>query len=283
MFSHRSNSTQLAVLHQILLEKKLDFQVKFPDIVDQFGKDMSLYDEHIQTYIETKTTYTPPIEEIAEIAEKEYGPKKRDKVLAVTQEEIDSVFIKIFELINSPLPLSRDDQLYLEQQLSDITGLTVSSEYEELSLPYNWGAAYSLPHTKMYPADVLQNHEAIHEALFQKKRSMTGWLSAVPDLHAADVKKETYSLVLPQLFWETGENTTFDHFKDKKALIVNPVSRKLAVAVTTVGYVPRKEKYSLGLSPELSRGLEVWRPPSAGKVFFLFIDDLENNIKPGIL
>lgn len=280
-------SPALQALHQALLERKLDFQAKFPHLIEKYQESIIEIERVSHAHFEEIPEGTSVLQATLKQATNEYDKGQADRVLAVTHEEIESIFTKIAEFISSSgHDINQDELLYLEQQLSDIVGFTVSSQFENIALPYIWGKAKSLPHIKRHPTDNLDLHEYIHEATITNKRSVYGWLNLVQSTKEEIAIREQYSVTLPLLTFEHPELPSerfIQWFKYKKVLMINPQSKKMAVAQISNIVLPQQPKYALGLSPELSRNLETWRPPSQGNIFFLFVDDAQDKVPLGML
>lgn len=278
MSKHTSSSAKLEKLYEQLLERKLHFQETFPDHSTQYSEIISSIEKEPAFTLLDPPKETP-ISLVIDRVKEEVGQNKLTRMLEVTQEEIDSIFEKITRCMTTTASLSPDEFLYLEQQLSDLVGVSVTKELEGKKLPFQWGSVKALPHQKRFPSDTIEYHRAIHEAGLTSTRSTFGWLQPIGELTESETKAEEFSVVVPLLLTELSPDQleeTIRWIKDKKILLINPSMKKLAVVAVADVLLIEYPQYALGVSPEVGRSLEFWRPPSQGTGYFLWLDDPEN-------
>ena len=202
----------------------------------------------------------------------------------VAQEEFQAIMQKLTELIQKPPTNYQDENLlYLEQQVSDILGFSVSASRDGYQIPYIGGVMAGLPHLKRTPTDELKSHQFILEAGLRKKRSFYGWFSP-NTLNQKQIEYERFYFSLPINLtpaWKADPKKTAEYFKYRKLVMVNP-ARNVAVVGVLADIGPYNlTRAQFGGSPEVVRLGEVWHPESKGKVAIFFVDDPKNQVPLG--
>ena len=210
--------------------------------------------------------------------------QKAKLISQITLEEYQATLQKLARLIETPVRDYQDEELlYLEQQLTDLLGFSISATQEDHLVPFVGGVMMACPHLKRTPTDELADHEEILEAGLSQKRSFFGWFHPSQlDTQAKLYEKYYFSLPLhlsPK--WQLNPKKEALWFKHKKLIMINP-TREVAV----VGILADVGPYHLvraqfGGSPEVIRLGEVWHPASKGKVAIFFVDDPENKVPLG--
>jgi hypothetical protein len=203
----------------------------------------------------------------------------------VTQEEQVAVIEKLQHLVQLPAGhMPRQDELYLEQQLSEILGFEVSAENEDVRLPHSIGVMVGLPHLRRHVTDALENHDSYREAGIAERRSRFGWFTEMGQLTPAAILREKYYIsiqaeLLPE--WAEKRAEFKEWLKYRKMIVVNPFAKKaIVVAIGDIGPANWLQE-QFGGSPEVIREAEVWSLPSQGRVLLLFVHDLEDRVKLG--
>ncbi len=184
----------------------------------------------------------------------------------VHDEEYQVIIGKMKEL--SVLPPHRFEPelaLYLEQQLSEITGIEVTSVLDGHRLHFQTGVVCSLPHSKRSPTDALGRHEVLFEAGLRQSRSCYGW---VPEDH------ERYGIALPLVLFSPDpvERTQLKQwYKYRKMLLVNPHEQKAVIASVFDVQFTQTQKYQFGATPEAVRSLHAWSPKTQGRTLLFFV------------
>ncbi|MBP9819787.1 hypothetical protein KBC79_03535 [Candidatus Woesebacteria bacterium] len=202
----------------------------------------------------------------------------------ISIDEYQSVILKLESMLNEPISSLNDQaRLYLEQQLSDLLGFTVSTELDGQVLPTIVGVVEARPHTKRFPTDTLSLHERHKEAGLAQYRSAFGWFSPQPPLSEQAEHYERYSLGLPLYAlpeWGTRAEQVKTWFRNRKVICINPKAKRFVVAAVSDISTP-SIKYQFSASPELSRDIACWQPGQQGKIIVLFVDDESDTIPLG--
>lgn len=204
----------------------------------------------------------------------------------VTDEEFNSVVTKLQQFVQLPAGhLQKEDELYLEQQLSEVFGFEVLAESENFRLPYTVGVMGARQHLRRFPEDKLADHARVPEAGMALRRSAFGWFTEMgqvtPNMTAAEQYTVSFAAeLLPN--WATEANHLRDLLRFHKVLVINPLERLAVVAALgdTGPYQELQEQF--GGSPELIRDGRIWSIPAQGKVMVFLIHDLENTVPLGV-
>ncbi len=237
-----------AVLTEQCLARKKEFQAKYPAVHDWIASEGILEPYGRSLAQESSQTV--------------------QSAISFTLEEYEHIIEKLRDLaVLPPAPLESELGLYLEQQLSDLTGVQCSATLEAHSLPAPMAILQSLPHQKRHPTDHEAAHERVPEAGFSEKRSIFGW----------DYQNhEEFGISFPlQIFaYESGiSEELLEWYKYKKFLLINPFERRAVIASMSGVVIPPAHLYQFGASPELSRALAAWSPKTLGKVLIFYCTD----------
>lgn len=203
----------------------------------------------------------------------------------ITSLEKQAIFEKLTQAaLEPPQQLSGTNALYLEQQLSDLLGITLSTELDGYRLPHNVGVMLSSSHLERVPSDKLEKHEAYLEAGIDKGRSQFGWFLPKPDEQDDNFIFEKYFVGAQLQYleeWQSNRKTLKEWYKYRKVLVVNPFNLRATVAsIARVGPTERLQHQFLG-SPEVIRETMIWSPKAQGKVLMFFVDDPDNEVELG--
>lgn len=212
---------------------------------------------------------------------------------AATKQLAESISIEeqaaVLEKLRATLLLSAgqieaSSLLYLEQQLSELLGFSVTGSLENQVVPYHTGTIQALPHLKRFPHDTLDLHERYVEAGLAEHRSIFGWFMTGSTLSAEDEMRERYFVSLPftcQTEWQTHPQATSQWYKYRKVVVINPFDARAVVACVADATASSTLQYQLGGSPELIREGLFWSPAAVGRACTLFVDDPTNQIRLG--
>lgn len=194
---------------------------------------------------------------------------------AINRSERSIIFDKLRHINSQPITsIKQETLLYLEQQLSDIYGLVLSTESPLGNLPYLVGQIEAQAHLKSSPTDELLDHHTILEAGLRTQRSYFGWQS------------EKYGVALPlhELSqWHTITNQEKKHFAENLVLVINPVMEKALLAKIVDLGPHHTRRYQFGGTPQLIKDGGFWYPGCNGLAAIFFLDSSTANHKTGIL
>jgi len=198
--------------------------------------------------------------------------------IEVSGEEHAQILRKLAALAQAPVGgANLPDQLYFEQQLGDMLGLTVTAELDGYRLPYTVAHAQALPHFPTHPNDQLSAHQP-KEAGLSSTRSTFGWLSDKTHQY------EKFGVALPLHKLPDWPKRRLDYvqwFKYRKVILINPTQQTAAVGVVTQIGPAYVQRFQVGLSPELIRLTKAWHPDSKGKMVIFLLDDSAGSVKLG--
>jgi hypothetical protein len=203
----------------------------------------------------------------------------------VTQEEQTAVIEKLQAFVQLPAGhMPRQDELYLEQQLSEILGFEVTAEEEDVRLPHSIGVMVGAPHLRRHVADKLTQHDSYREAGLSKRRSRFGWFTDMGQLTPTAIQREKYYVsVQAELMTEWAEKRIEfkEWLKYRKMIVINPFAKKAVVAaIGDIGPSNWLQEQFAG-SPEVIREGEIWSLSGQGRVLLLFVHDLDDRVKLG--
>ncbi|SRR5258708_562074 len=203
----------------------------------------------------------------------------------ISAEERTAFFAKLQQLVQHPAgQLAKQDELYIEQQLSEVLGFEVAAELESNRLAHATGVMAALPHLRRYPSDVLANHQEYQEAGLASRRSQFGWFTELGQLTPDAANREKYFFAAPISFqpeWPQKFSEIKTWYKYRKMIVVNPIE-KLAVVGVMADIDPHNSlQHQFGGSPEVVREGLIWSYQSRGKVLFLFVNDFGNQVPLG--
>lgn len=228
-----------------------------------------------------KPVDTQVAEKIAAIEE-----KKSDPVLAeVTLEERQAIMDKLKEFAKRPVGhLPQEDELYLEQQLSDILGFEVTAELEGNRLNHSIGIMGGEQHLRRFPTDTLAQHDAYQESGIAPNRGAFGWFTENGQLTAEAILREKYYFAVQTLYlpnWNSDHVRLKPWYKFRKMVAINPADQVAVVGVVGDAGPAQWVKKQYGGSPEVIREGKIWSKEARGRVILLFVDDPENKVPLG--
>jgi len=205
----------------------------------------------------------------------------------LTKEEHAAVIEKMVKMVEQPAGhLLRQDELYLEQQLSDLFGFEVAAELEGVRLPHSIGIMQALPHLRRHPTDVLAQHTRVKSANIRKVRSGFGWFTELGQLTPQGVTQEMYYFAVQAQFlasWLGSPMLLKNWLRLRKMVMINPVEQRAVVGC--IGDFGPQEwmQYQFGGSPEVIQDGKVWSMPAHGHVLLYFVQDQLNQVQLGPL
>ena len=199
-------------------------------------------------------------------------------------EEHQVVLSKLKEFVRQPAGhLAKQDELYLEQQLTDVLGVEVSAELDQVRLPYSIGVMQAATHLRRYPTDVLVHHKECLEAGIRNQRGFFGWFTDMGQLTEQAVEKEQYYIGVPaQLISAESRSPQQlkEWFKFRKVVVLNPLQeRGITAVIGDCG--PAGSFAQFTGSPEIMRHGQIWSPAAQGHVMVLFVNDPMNKLPLG--
>lgn len=204
---------------------------------------------------------------------------------AITREEHDAVFEKLTQFVQRPAGhLNQEEELYLEQQLSEVLGFRVTAELEGNRLNHSIGIMGGEQHLKRYPNDTLEQHDAYRESGIAPNRGAFGWFTENGELTATAIAREKYYFAVQTLYlpnWNTDHARLKDWYKFRKMVVINPFDQTAVVGVVGDAGPAMWVKKQYGGSPEVIREGKIWSKQAKGHVILLFVDDPENTIPLG--
>ncbi len=213
--------------------------------------------------------------------------KQKKLIAEISKRELEEILQKMVRYVNVEAGhLPTEDELYLEQQLSDMLGFEVTFELEENRLNHSIGVMGGQQHLKRHPNDALTDHASFQEAGLAKGRSFFGWFMQEGELTEKAITQEEYYLSV-QLFylpeWHQRCSELKSWYKLRKMLVVNPAERLAIVGVVANAGPSMWVKQQFGGSPEVIRQGKIWSPAAKGRVMLLFIDDPKDEVPLGLI
>lgn len=208
-----------------------------------------------------------------------------DLAAKVTEEEYQEIMAKMVGFVNRPVGhLEKEEELYLEQQLTDLLGFEVSAELEGHRLNHTIGIMGGEQHLMRYPGDTLSEHDAYQEAGIAPARGAFGWFTEDGQLTEEAIAREKYYFAVQTMYlpdWNTNFNDLKQWYKFRKMIVINPAEETAVVGVVGDAGPAQWVKKQFGGSPEIIREGKIWSPKTHGKVILWFVDDPENKIGLG--
>jgi hypothetical protein len=203
----------------------------------------------------------------------------------VTAEEHNEIIAKMVGMVNRPPGhLAKDEELYLEQQLSDVLGFEVTAELDGHRLNHSLGIMGGEQHLKRFAGDDLSQHDAYLEAGMAPGRGSFGWFTENGQLTEKAIQQEKYYFAVQTLYlpdWNNNYKDLKPWYKYRKMIMINPAESVAVVGVVGDAGPAQWVKKQFGGSPEVIREGKVWSPKSKGKVILWFVDDPEDKIPLG--
>jgi len=211
----------------------------------------------------------------------------QDLYVELTREEHVAVMEKMVEMAQLPAGhLPKQEEMYLEQQLTDLFGFEVNAELEGVRLPHTIGVMEGLPHLRRHPTDTLVDHERCSSAGIRQVRSAFGWFTELGQLNDHGVLQEEYFFSVQADFlsnWRTSPSILKNWLKFRKMVMINPADMRAVVG--SVGDIGPSDwmHYQFGGSPETILDAKVWSPQTRGHVLMFFVNDPMNQVQLGPL
>lgn len=210
-----------------------------------------------------------------------------DLVTQVTREEHEDILAKMVGMVNRPPGhLAKDEELYLEQQLSDILGFEVTAELDGHRLNHSIGIIGGEQHLMRYAGDSLAQHDAYQEAGIAPARGAFGWFTENGQLTPKAIAQEKYYFAVQTLYlpdWNENHKDLKPWYKFRKMIVFNPAESMAVVGVVGDAGPAQWVQKQFGGSPEVIREGKLWSAKSRGKVLLWFVDDPEDKIPLGPL
>lgn len=214
--------------------------------------------------------------------------KQKNHLLSqISSQELEEVINKMIGYVNGQVGhLKREDELYLEQQLSDLLGFEVLAELEGHRLNHSLGIMGGEQHLMRYPGDTLANHDQYLEAGIAPKRGAFGWFTLNGELTPQAFEREKYYFAVQTMYlenWHLESAALKPWYKFRKMIVVNPAEGLAVVGVVGDAGPASWVKKQFGGSPEVIREAKIWSPRSRGRVLLYFVNDPENQVPLGVI
>lgn len=294
--SSKSDQTQLGldVLNQKYESLKQEFKAKHQDFYDWLQKnsldieDLSKYtkDLLLAASIAGQMAMNQPVEaqvnkELAALEKKQ----KNDFLSKISEEELEEIMQKMVSYVNGPVGhLDEEQELYLEQQLTDILGFDVTAQLEGHRLNHSIGIMGGEQHLRRHPTDALTDHDAYLEAGIAPNRGAFGWFTEGGQLTENAIAREKYYFAVQTLYledWNTNYQELKPWYKFRKMIVINPAERIAVVGVVGDAGPAMWVKKQFGGSPEVIREGKIWSPKSRGRVILFFVYDPNDDVPLG--
>src|SRR5258708_1347700 len=158
--------------------------------------------------------------------EREIPKAKQSAYLELSEEEHKAVLEKLCTVVKQPAGhLPAQEELYLEQQLSDTFGFEISAELDGQRLNHSIGMMAALPHLKRFQTDTLAQHDQYREAGLAVCRGAFGWFTEMGQNTPETKQREEYYVVVQAQFvptWSQNHAQLKEWYKFHKMLVINP-------------------------------------------------------------
>ncbi|MCL4208390.1 hypothetical protein KJZ63_02015 [Patescibacteria group bacterium] len=225
----------------------------------------------------------------ARMAEKILGlNNKEEKLVAeVTLEEHEEIMNKMAQMVKMPPGhLNREDELYLEQQISDMVGFEVTAELDGHRLNHSIGIMGGEQHLKRFPTDSLAQHDEYQQAGIAPNRGAFGWFTENGELTQQAIQREKYYFAVQTLYlpeWNQNHDELKPWYKYRKMIAINPADGMAAVGVVGDAGPAQWVGKQFGGSPEIIKDAKIWSKEARGRVILFFVDDPEDKVPLGIV
>lgn len=214
------------------------------------------------------------------------GAETQDETLTqVTAEERQAVLDKMKTQVQVPAGhLPPEEQLYLEQQLSDMLGFPVVAQLDGHKLNHSIGIMGGEQHLRRYPNDDISQHDAYRESGMAPNRGAFGWFTDQGQLTPEAVLREKYYFAVQTLYlpdWNTNHAELKPWYKFRKMIMINPADEVAVVGVVGDAGPALWVQKQFGGSPEVIREGKVWSKQARGHVMLFFVDDPNNQVPLG--
>lgn len=205
----------------------------------------------------------------------------------LTREEHQAVMDKMQQMVAQPAGhLRKEEELYLEQQLTDLFGFEVTAELEGTRLAHTTGIMAAGPHLRRHPTDTLATHQRLRGAGIRLARGGFGWFTEMGQLTERGVLQEQYYLAVPASLlpaWQSSPSLLKSWLRFRKMVVINPAEQRAVIcAVADLGPADWLQ-YQFAGSPETIQDGKVWSPTSRGRVLVFFVNDPQDQIQLGPL
>lgn len=210
-----------------------------------------------------------------------------DLYAELTKDEHETVLEKMSQMVQHPAGhLPRQDELYLEQQLTDFFGFEVTAEIEGVRLPHSIGVMQAGPHLRRHPTDLLSQHQRCRSAGIKTTRGSFGWFTEMGQLTPQGVLQETYYFAVQSQFvtgWKSSPYLLKNWLKFRKLVMINPANHRAVVGSLGDSAPAEWMQYQFAGSPEAIQDGKVWSPQARGHVLLFFVNDPMNQVPLGPL
>lgn len=211
--------------------------------------------------------------------------QEKELISAISQQELEEILQKMVGFVNMDAGhLPKEDELYLEQQLTDMLGFEVSFELEENRLNHSIGIMGGEQHLLRHPNDSLAEHDAYREAGISSKRGAYGWFLEDGELTEKMIQKEKYYFAVQTMYlpdWNSRHAELKPWYKFRKMIVINPAERVAVVGVVGDAGPAMWVQKQFGGSPEVIREGKIWSPATKGRVLLLFVNDPDDEVQLG--
>lgn len=206
-----------------------------------------------------------------------------DLMALITADEQVAILEKMVQFTARPVGhLPKEDELYLEQQLTDWFGVEVAAECEGRRLGHSLGVMAAVPHLRRYPEDTLPSHQVHLEAGFAPHRSSFGWFTEMGQLTPTAISREQYFFAVQAELVSSWQGSDWRSWlKYRKMIMINPAEQRAVVGVVADTGPSSWMQEQFGGSPEVVRDGKVWSPKAQGKVFLFFVQDPQEKLALG--
>lgn len=210
-----------------------------------------------------------------------------DTVELVAKEEFDAIVDKMKQITSRPPgQMEKEEELYLEQQLSQIFGFEVAGELDGNRLNHTFGIMGGEQHLRRFQNDTLSQHDAYQEAGIAPNRGAFGWFTENGELTPRAIDREKYYFAVQTLYlpdWNNNHTYLKDWYKFRKMIAINPYDGKAVVGVVGDAGPALWVQKQFGGSPEVIREGMIWSKEARGRVILLFVDDREDKVPLGVI
>lgn len=195
----------------------------------------------------------------------------------ITLEERQVVLDKLRAVVQQPPGhLPSDQELYVEQQLSDMLGFEVLAELDGQRLNHSIGIMGGEQHLRRFATDSLDQHDAYLESGIAPNRGAFGWFTEGGVLTETAVQREKYYFAVQTLYlpsWSSSHAQLKPWYQFRKMVVINPAEQLAVVGVVGDAGPAMWVQKQFGGSPEVIREGKIWSPQSRGRVLLFFVDD----------
>ncbi len=205
----------------------------------------------------------------------------------LTEEEHHAILDKLRAFVQRPVGhLQTEEELYMEQQLSDMLGFTVTAELDGNRLNHTIGIMGGEQHLRRFPTDTLEQHDAYRQSGIAPNRGAFGWFTENGQLTDQAIQREKYYFAVQTLYlpnWNTEHPKLKEWYKFRKMIAINPADEVAVVAVVGDAGPAQWVQKQYGGSPEVINEGKIWSKQAHGRVILLFVDDPEDKIPLGVI